>query len=160
MYYLNIRYQGQLVSYVLVLVSPRSCTPFFQLKTLMQAEAGRICPTSGLLLTGARAGKAPEFHGNMWWTNGATLVTKGGAPSLWRGACPLVIRGALLASGQMLGYDGLKTYCKREAIMNDGPALHVAASVAAAFFSCSFSAPVRPSLSLAGRLHQFTSASS
>lgn len=109
----------------------------------MQAEAGKICPTSGLLLSGARAGQSPKFHGNMWWTNGATLVSEGSALALWRGACPLVIRGALLASGQMLGYDGLKTYCKREAIMGDGPALHVAASIAAAFFSCSFSAPVK-----------------
>ena len=109
----------------------------------MQAEAGKICPTSGLLLSGARAGKPPKFHGKMWWTNGATLVREGNVLALWRGACPLVVRGALLASGQMLGYDGLKTYCKREAMMTDGPALHVAASIAAAFFSCSFSAPVK-----------------
>eukprot|EP01046_Picozoa_sp_COSAG06_P079920 COSAG06_NODE_27291_length_596_cov_1.008048_1_plen_100_part_10 len=38
---------------------------------------------------------------------------------LWRGACPLVVRGALLAAGQMLGYDGLKTYCKRSACADD-----------------------------------------
>jgi hypothetical protein len=122
---------------------PRCCTPFFQLKTLMQAESGTICPRTGRLLSGARAGELPKFHGKMWWTNGQILMNQGGISGLWRGACPLVVRGALLASGQMLGYDGLKTYCKREAIMTDGPALHVAASIAAAFFSCSFSAPVR-----------------
>ena len=41
----------------------------------------------------------------------------------------------------MLGYDGLKTYTKRHGYMQDGPWLHACASVAAAFFSCTFSAP-------------------
>lgn len=131
-----------------------------------------ICPSSGMLLTGARAGELPRFHGNMWWTNGLALGRDGGPPpsgpadlldktswahcpelrvgwghaalgiaGLWRGACPLVFRGALLASGQMLGYDGCKTYCKRAGLLEDGPVLHVGASVAAAFLSCTFSAP-------------------
>ena len=50
----------------------------------------------------------------------------------------------------MLGYDGVKTYCKNHALLADGPVLHVAASIAAAFFSCTFSAPVRKPLSLPG----------
>lgn len=37
-----------------------TCTPFFQLKTLMQAEAGQIDAKSGRLLTGARAGELPR----------------------------------------------------------------------------------------------------
>ena len=53
----------------------------------------------------------------------------------------MVVRGSLLAAGQMLGYDGVKTYCKKNGTLPDGPVLHVGASIAAAFFSCSFSAP-------------------
>jgi hypothetical protein len=85
----------------------------------MQAEAGQIDPASGKLLSGARAGQVPKYHGRMWWSNAATLVQEGGVSGLWRGACPLVVRGALLAAGQMLGYDGLKTYCKRSACADD-----------------------------------------
>ena len=121
-----------------------SCTPFFQLKTLMQAEAGRIeqgLDGQRVLRTGSRAGSAPRFHGRMWWENGAQLAAEGGFSTLWRGASPLVVRGSLLAAGQMLGYDGVKTYCKKNDVLSDGPVLHVGASVAAAFFSCSFSAP-------------------
>lgn len=90
------------------------CTPFFQLKTLMQAEAGQIDRQSGRLTTGAAKGSVPRFHGRPWWSNASTLMAEGGVHGLWRGACPLVVRGALLASGQMLGYDGMKTHCKRE----------------------------------------------
>ena len=71
----------------------RSCTPFFQLKTLMQAESGTICQRTGRLLSGARAGELPNFHGRMWWTNGRTLMNQGGISGLWRGACPLLLWG-------------------------------------------------------------------
>merc|ERR1712098_433744 len=61
-------------------------------------------------------------------------------------------RGSLLACGQMLGYDGVKTYCKEQPllpdgslgpprVMEDGPLLHVIASFASALFGCTFSAP-------------------
>ena len=34
-----------------------------QVKTQMQAEAGALCPASGVYLTGARAGSAPSYSG-------------------------------------------------------------------------------------------------
>eukprot|EP00966_Prymnesium_polylepis_P082141 1902799-Prymnesium_polylepis.1 len=57
------------------------------------------------------------------------------------GATPLVVRGALLSGGQQLGYDGTKTWCKRERVLADGAAMHVTASVVAAFMATTFAAP-------------------
>ena len=59
----------------------------------------------------------------------------------WCGCGPLVLRGALLSGGQMLGYDGTKTVAKREGWARDGPLLHVQAATAAALCSATFSAP-------------------
>merc|ERR1712217_674609 len=60
----------------------------------------------------------------------------------FRGASPLVVRGALFSAGQTLGYDGTKTLlAQRNSVMKDGPVLHLLASVVAAFCATTFSAP-------------------
>lgn len=67
---------------------------------------------------------------------------EGGPSAMFRGASPLVLRGALFSAGQTLGYDGTKTaLSQRNNIMQDGPGLHLLGSVVAAFFASTFSAP-------------------
>jgi len=61
--------------------------------------------------------------------------------ALWRGCSPLVVRGALLTGGQMLGYDGTKTFAASELGLPDGPGLHVLAAVLAGLCATTFSAP-------------------
>eukprot|EP00747_Dinoflagellata_sp_TGD_P193814 gnl/TRDRNA2_/TRDRNA2_60493_c0_seq1.p1 gnl/TRDRNA2_/TRDRNA2_60493_c0~~gnl/TRDRNA2_/TRDRNA2_60493_c0_seq1.p1 ORF type:complete len:292 (+),score=38.62 gnl/TRDRNA2_/TRDRNA2_60493_c0_seq1:39-878(+) len=101
--------------------------PFFQVKTQMQAsllQPGRGGGTSGVLAS----------LQEIW--------SSGGAPALYRGSSPLVVRGAFFTAGQTLGYDGTKTaLSQRTSMMQDGPALHLLGSVAAAFFATGFSAP-------------------
>ena len=57
-----------------------------------------------------------------------------------RGTGALVARGATLSAGQQLGYDGMKTYCKKSG-MEDGPLLHISASIAGAFMAANTSTP-------------------
>jgi hypothetical protein len=113
-------------------------TPLWQLKTRMHAEAG-LLDASGVLTTGAAAGRVPYFEGVV--SGLARLWQEGGLRHLWHGAMPLVARGALLSGGQQFGYDGTKTLCKREGLLNDGVQLHVASSVVAAFWAATFAAP-------------------
>ena len=114
-----------------------SC-PIFRLKTKMQAEAG-IIGADGVLKTGWRAGHAPEVLGQGLLC-GLRTLGRGGVTALWRGGGVLAARGALLSAGQLLGYDGTKTEFRRRGVP-DGPALHVVASVAAAFLATTFAAP-------------------
>mmetsp|Transcript_4243 Transcript_4243/g.12054 ORF Transcript_4243/g.12054 Transcript_4243/m.12054 type:complete len:294 (+) Transcript_4243:69-950(+) len=96
-----------------------SC-PLFQAKTRLQALGTSTGTTRELL----------------------ALWREGGARGLFRGAGPLVARGALLGAGQSLGYDGTKTaLSQRSRIMRDGPALHALASVAAALLGTVLAAP-------------------
>lgn len=101
-----------------------SC-PFFQAKTRLQ--------TASMLSPSNQAGLASQLR---------EVFSSGGISALWRGASPLVVRGALFSAGQTLGYDGSKTVLsQRSQIMQDGPLLHALGSVVAAFFATVFSAP-------------------
>lgn len=72
----------------------------------------------------------------------STVWHEGGLPACYRGASPLVARGALFMAGQALGYDGTKTLlAQRNSVLKDGPVLHVLASATAALFAATFSAP-------------------
>ena len=64
-----------------------------------------------------------------------------GIRGLYRGAAALIARGALMNAGNTLGYDFTKTYNQRHTVLPEGPALHVVASVVAAFLSSTFSVP-------------------
>lgn len=104
-------------------------TPLQILKTKIQAN------TNNALHSMADRGKV---GGNM------TLhyVTRIDAfAGLWNGGFTVAARGALFTAGQMLGYDGFKTFCKNQGIIEDGIRLHVASSIVAAFVSSALSAP-------------------
>ena len=64
-----------------------------------------------------------------------------GFAGLWNGGVTVAARGALFTAGQMLGYDGFKTFCKTRGIMEDGIRLHIASSIVAAFGSAALSTP-------------------
>jgi len=64
-----------------------------------------------------------------------------GIKGLYRGASALVVRGALVNAGNTLGYDWSKTQNCKYDIVQEGPLLHVFASVVAAFLSSTFCVP-------------------
>lgn len=75
-------------------------TPMWQMKTRLQATTGRV-GADGLLITGLRKGKKPLYRNGI---DGIMQVTaQEGALQLYRGLWPLVIRGALMNSGNTLG---------------------------------------------------------
>ena len=112
-------------------------SPVYQIKTLAQAEAGKI-DQGGLLATGASAGQRPRFHGVSLASGLSTLRSDG---ALWRGSGTLMARGALLSAGMQLGYDGCKTASKKHGALPEGFALHAVASCAGAFGGCLCSTP-------------------
>lgn len=75
-------------------------TPFHLLKTMIQAEKGLI-GTDGRYLSGTRMGKKP--YATDFVTGVVRIVQERGVFCLWKGALPLMCRGALFTSGQMLG---------------------------------------------------------
>ena len=104
------------------------CSPFYQVKTQMQAEAGLICKEKGVFLTGRRVGHQPTYK-NVWHAL-SVIGNKAGIRGLWRGSTALVVRGALLTAGQQTGYDFSKTYAKNHGVV-DGPILHIGQSLLA-----------------------------
>lgn len=72
---------------------------------------------------------------------GKPLVWPRAPADFWTGSTPMVVRGALLTAGQMMGYDGTKKFCRQHGLLSDGPALHVCAALVAALCAASFSAP-------------------
>lgn len=72
---------------------------------------------------------------------GSQLEYPSSLQGYWRGSGPMVIRGALLTAGNMMGYDATKKLCTQFGVMSDGPALHVCAATAAAFCAATASAP-------------------
>ncbi|GBG30226.1 Mitochondrial substrate carrier family protein ucpB [Hondaea fermentalgiana] len=68
------------------------------------------------------------------------MAREEGLPSLMRGSSTLMVRGALLSAGAQLGYDYTKTEALRNGV-EEGPLLHVVASIASAFLASTFSAP-------------------
>lgn len=112
-------------------------TPFHLIKTLSQAEVGATA-SNGVYLYGPRAGKKPYITGLR--SGLVQLVSDQGYLGLFRGWAPLTIRGAMFTSGQMLGYDGCKTFCKSHD-MQDGPLLHTISSIVAALGATILSTP-------------------
>jgi dicarboxylate transporter 10 len=67
---------------------------------------------------------------------------EGGARALWRGALPNCLRAALMTAAQLASYDVAKRALLARTEMRDGPAAHVAASVAAGFVATTVCSPV------------------
>lgn len=114
--------------------------PFFQAKTRLQAEAGRVDAASGLLATGARAGSRPAYPRGMA-DFFARCARDEGPAALLRGSEALVLRGSLLSMGHLAGYDSVKRWAKAEGLMREGPALHASASLAGALLATTLAAP-------------------
>ena len=53
----------------------------------------------------------------------------------------MVLRGSLLNAGHTVGYDYTKTFLLHGAYIEDGPILHVIASINAALLMCTLSCP-------------------
>jgi len=97
-------------------------TPFHLLKTLTQADL-------------IRAGSNPST------ASMRNVIDNGGILNCYRGATPLAFRGACFTSGQMLGYDGMKTFGKSKLGVEDGVFLHIISSISASFGASLFAAP-------------------
>ena len=111
--------------------------PFWQMKTRVQAAAGKV--VNGVCVTGTRAGQPPLYRSDLGGM--ASVARTEGLGSLYRGSSVLVVRGALMNSGNTLGYDFTTTFCFKHDLLSEGPVLHLAASVVAAFLSSTFSVP-------------------
>ena len=104
--------------------------PLFFATRVAHAEAGLV-DSSGILVTGARAGKVPSAPGSsMGLGMLSTLAGQVGVAGLWKGAPVLVARGALLSATQLASYDLTKGKL-RQLGLRDGPVVHGIASVAA-----------------------------
>jgi len=112
-------------------------TPLYQAKTRIQAISGEMCP-DGTYRDGPNKGKKPIFNGTIHFLS--KVMREEGLKGWYRGAGPLIVRGATLTSGQFLGYDNAKTIATSYGV-KDGPILHIGASVAAAFCAVTFSCP-------------------
>lgn len=64
-----------------------------------------------------------------------------GIRSLYRGVGPTIIRAAVLTSSQIASYDQVKSTLKSNALMQEGFALHLSASMVAGFVCSVTSAP-------------------
>lgn len=104
-------------------------TPFHLIKTMIQAERAMIGP-DGLYRHGPKVGQKPQVTGLI--SGIQQIVQNHGVVGLWRGCIPLTARGATFTGGQLVGYDGFKTICKSNDILQDGPLLHASAGVVAA----------------------------
>lgn len=112
-------------------------SPFHLIKTISQSEIGAV-GSNGMYLHGPRAGMRPYITG---LKQGFTrIIFDQGILGLWRGWIPLSMRGAMFTSGQMVGYDGCKSFCKSHDVQ-DGPILHVISSITAAIGATILSTP-------------------
>lgn len=123
-------------------------SPLLQVKTQMQAEAGLV-GADGRYETGARTGLPPSYRGagHAFSTLAASGSADGGGFAgacrvLWRGAGVIVGRGAALSASQLAAYDGTKTELKARGYLQDGPLLHVTASITAAVVCTTCSMPL------------------
>jgi dicarboxylate transporter 10 len=110
-------------------------TPFHLIKTRIQADRAAA-------MTSQHTGKKLSVYTTADLTTSfARILKEEGFASLFKGMGPLTCRGALFTSGQMMGYDGFKTLAKTYYDIQDGPYLHLCASVAASFGASFLSAP-------------------
>jgi len=132
-------------------------------RDLLQQPLGKLVggekSPASMLLGGLASGSVAYFVGAPLWLvktrlqAAVQMVAKGAdydvafggiysksAVAYWQGCGPLVLRGALLTSGQMLGYDGTKTTAK-DFGLGDNTVLHVAAATVGGFCAATLSAP-------------------
>jgi len=108
-------------------------TPFWVVKTRIQASK-EISKYSSI---------STYKYKNMFDTFSQTYRCEG-VKGLYRGSSCLAVRGALMNSGNTLGYDGTKTIFKKYELFSnykEGPILHITASFFAALLSSTLSIP-------------------
>lgn len=104
--------------------------PLFLVTKRIQAGTGRV--ESGVLVTGARKGMAPDERYGFRALR--SLAAKDGLlRGLWFGSGLLVLRGAVMSASQTTAYDWSKSTIRRRDWIDDGPPLH---------FLCSFVASI------------------
>lgn len=117
-------------------------SPFHILKTMQQAERNIIYSEKISKFEGSRIDTMKLGHRQHGIINGfIAMIKEQGALALWRGSIPVAARGSLFTAGQMLGYDGFKTICKSNELIDDGIGLHIASSIVAAFGATILSTP-------------------
>lgn len=108
--------------------------PLFLLKVrahaATQLRSTRAATSRGAPSTAERTRRAPE-----------RVVRPRKLREYWLGSSALVIRGALLTTGQVVGYDGTKWLSRRHEWLRDGPLLHATAAVVGGVGAASCSAP-------------------
>ena len=114
-------------------------SPLHVMKTRLQVEANEsISSQFGHNKNNLSSG---QRHASGILENLKSIFDKEGVKGLWKGSSPVAARGALFTAGQMLGYDGFKTICKSNDIIEDGAKLHILSSVVAAFAATILSTP-------------------
>lgn len=114
-------------------------TPTDLVKIAQQAEAGRVCASTGRLTTGLHAGEVPKFPTVL----GAfrTVYAEGGLRGLYRGVTATTGRAALLTAGQLASYDHTKHVLRQYDVLQEGAALHTAAALVAGLAATTAAAP-------------------
>lgn len=94
-------------------------------------DSGRLGP-SGVLTTGLRTGAAPRYSNT--FTAFASVARDEGIGSLWRGMSANVLRATTMSAAQLASYDTMKRRAVHHGIQ-EGPLLHLAASLGSGFFA-------------------------
>jgi hypothetical protein len=132
-------------------------TPLWALKVQAQAHP-ELCRNAATVTAAATAAPAaPAAPGSAAGVRHVTAAATfsfsdlwgdGGVRGLFRGASPLVVRGACLSAGNMLGYDGTKSWFKQHHYLEDGVTLHIAASIVSAACATLMGAPADNAMTL------------
>ena len=104
-------------------------SPFALVKTLKQSELCHPPPSS-----------QTRRHTSALHTL-RSVSSSEGVVGLFRGSHILVVRGSLIGTGHLFGYDVCKTHVKSSDMMADGPALHLLASLWGCFCAVTLGTP-------------------
>ena len=102
--------------------------PIDVVRVRLQADAGTVGP-GGALVSGLRRGRPPRYATTLG-AFGAIARDEGVGPGLYRGAHVTIARASVLSGAQLASYDSLKRAGARALGLEEGPALHLACSLA------------------------------
>ena len=113
-------------------------TPLDLVRVRMSCDGGRVDTRTGLLATGLRAGKPPEWASS--WTCLRDTVAREGLRGMYRGTGPTAVRAFVISGAHLASYDHSKGLLAARG-WNEGPAMHAACATVAAFFATTASLP-------------------
>lgn len=110
-------------------------------KIRLQHEHGKICPQSGVYLTGPRTGSPPSYRSTFHAF--ATIYKNEGLSynGLFRGVYATMTRASLLTGGQLASYEHAKDTLKGQFGWSEGPYLHTVSSIWSGLVASIFCAP-------------------